>query len=271
MDPIVYERYRAFLQEQTGVWLRQGQTALLRARLAERMKTLDIHEEAAYLRLIQSDQSGEELRCFINAITTNTTSFFRTPEHFRIFADHIRDWKRRGGSRYRVWCSASSSGEEPWSIAMVLAHEAPDWLNQDVKVLATDIDTNVLRTARNASYPAPTVAAVPKDMSVRFLVADRGSNEPSFSIRPDLRAMVSFARLNLTQLPYPMRGPFDVIFCRNVLIYFDHETRTEVITAMLELLHPRGILILGPSESALGLDHLVIRTTDSVYQRREPK
>jgi chemotaxis protein methyltransferase CheR len=168
-----------------------------------------------------------------------------------------------------VWCSASSSGEEAWSIAMVLARGAPDWLNQDVKVLATDIDTNVLQIARNASYPASLVAAVPDDFRGRFLVQDRDSRGASYSLRPDLRAMVSFARLNLTQLPYPMRGPFDVIFCRNVLIYFDHETRTQVIKAMLDLLDPRGILVLGPSESALGLDHLVIRTTDSVYQRRE--
>jgi chemotaxis protein methyltransferase CheR len=270
VDEAVFESFRTFIYDQTGVTMRRGKEALLRARIAERMRALGLEDESVYLRLVRTDATGDELRRFINAITTNTTSFFRAPEHFGVLADHARAWDASGGGRYRVWCAASSTGEEPWSIAMVLARWVPEWARRDVKVLATDIDTDVLAEAKAARYRDAALSTVPADYRARFLTpagADEAGN--CQVVRSELRAMVSFARLNLVRFPYPMAGPFDVIFCRNVLIYFDNDTRLRVLSAMIQLLDPRGLLILGPSESAMGLDHLVRRTTDSVYVPRE--
>jgi chemotaxis protein methyltransferase CheR len=234
------------------------------------MRELNVPDEESYLKYIQDDLTGRELRRFINAITTNTTSFFRTPEHFGSLRKHVIEWDKNGGRRYRVWCSASSTGEEPWSIAMLIARWIPDWVRKDVRVLATDIDTDVLAQARAARYREKTLVTVPPDYRTNFFSASGVEDEEAmFSIRAELRGMVNFARLNLSQLPYPMKGPFDVIFCRNVLIYFDQDVRLKVLTAMIGMLEPDGLLILGPSESAMGLEHLLRRTTDSVYMLRQ--
>jgi chemotaxis protein methyltransferase CheR len=252
--------------------MHRGKEALLRARISERMNALGIEDENVYLQRVRGDTTGDELRRFINSITTNTTSFFRAPEHFSVLAEHVSRWDQGGGTRYRAWCAASSTGEEPWSMAMVIARHVPDWSRKDVRILATDIDTDVLAEASTGKYRERAVTGTPPDYRQRcFLPAGRDDAGAWLTIRPDLRPMVSFAQLNLVRQPYPMRGPFDIIFCRNVLIYFDHETRMRVLTAMVALLHADGLLVLGPSESAMGLDHLVRRATDSVYvPRRAP-
>lgn len=270
MEPTVYEAYQSFIQAHTGVALREGQTALLRARISERMRDLSIGDEFSYLQYIQNDITGRELRRFINAITTNTTSFFRTPEHFGALRRHLIAWDRDGCRRFRVWCSASSTGEEPWSIAMLMARWVPEWIQKDVRVLATDIDTDALAQAKAGRYPERTLVTVPPEYRSNYFVSlGTEDDTPWHSIRPEIRGMVSFARLNLSQPPYPMRGPFDVIFCRNVLIYFDQDVRNRVLTEMVSLLEPTGLLILGPSESAMGLEHLLTRTNDSVYTLRQ--
>jgi chemotaxis protein methyltransferase CheR len=272
VDAKVFEAFRVFIYAQTGVTMNRGKEALLRARISERMAALGIEDETVYLQRVRGDASGEELRRFINSITTNTTSFFRAPEHFAILGEHVTRWDRGGGGRYRAWSAASSTGEEPWSMAMVIARYVPDWARKDVRILATDIDTDVLAEANAGRYRDRVAASAPPEYRQRCLVP-AGSDEAGawLAIRPDLRPMVSFAQLNLVRPPYPMRGPFDIIFCRNVLIYFDHETRLRVLTAMVELLHPDGLLVLGPSESAMGLDHLVRRATDSVYVPRRDR
>ena len=269
MDSKVFEAFRAFIHAQTGVTMHKGKEALLRARISERMRALGLEDETAYLQRVRGDNSGSELRLFINSITTNTTSFFRAPEHFAILNEHIARWAAHGGARYRAWSAASSTGEEPWSMAMVMARAVPDWARRDVRLLATDIDTDVLAEAHAGRYRDRVVASAPPEFRQRcFVPAGHDENGAWLSVRPDLRSMVSFGQLNLIRPPYPMRGPFDIIFCRNVLIYFDHETRIRTLTAMVELLHPDGLLVLGPSESAMGLEHLVRRATDSVYVPR---
>jgi chemotaxis protein methyltransferase CheR len=272
VDQHVFDAFRAFIHAQTGVNMHKGKEALLRARIAERMRALGIEDETVYLQRVRSDHSGGELRLFINAITTNTTSFFRTPEHFQILNQHIARWAASGGARFRAWSAASSTGEEPWSMVMVMARAVPDWASRDVRLLATDIDTDVLAEARLGRYREHAAASAPPEFRQRcFVPGGQDEGGPWVAVRPDLRAMASFAQLNLVRPPYPMRGPFDIIFCRNVLIYFDHETRVRTLSAMVELLSPDGLLVLGPSESAMGLEHLVRRATDSVYvPRRGP-
>ncbi len=271
MQPEVFDAFRDFIHVQTGLTMRRGKEALLRARISERMRALGIDDEGAYLKRVRSDTTGGELRVFINAITTNTTSFFRAPEHFDTLGEYARAWDAQGHTRMRVWCSASSTGEEPWSMAMVLADALPDLARRDVKILATDIDTDVLAEAKAGRYRTESVSTVPPALRNRSFTQERHPEGVTFTIRPELRTLVSFARLNLVNHPWPMQGPFDVIFCRNVLIYFDNDTRLRVLTAMIRLLHPYGLLVLGPSESAMGLDHLVRRTTDSVYVPREAR
>ena len=271
MDVGVFEAFRAFIHAQTGVSMHKGKEALLRARISERMRALSIDDPGRYLALVEGDRSGVELRTFINSITTNTTSFFRAPQHFSLLAEHARRWQELGAPRYRVWSAASSTGEEPWSIAITLVRSIPGCAQRDVRVLATDIDTDVLAEAKTAQYGERALETVPAALRERaFVPARRANGQACQAISPELRTLVQFARLNLIRPPYPMRGPFDVIFCRNVLIYFDQDTRLRVLSAMADLLDPNGLLILGPSESALGLDHLLRRATDSVYVRRSP-
>lgn len=269
MESETFEKFRVFVYQHAGVRMRDGQGSLLRARISERMRSLGMQHEEDYLKFLERDLSGIEVKKFINSITTNVTSFFRTPEHFDILSQHLYNHVAQTSRRYRVWSSASSTGEEPWSIAMVIAKTTPDWTRRDIKVLATDIDTDVLTKARAGRYRTTALTGLPADYQARYLEPAGNDEDGAWvSVRAELRPLISFARLNLSRFPYPMSGPFDIIFCRNVLIYFDHEMRTAVLNAMIDLLDPAGLLILGPSESALGLDHRLVRATDSVYQIR---
>ena len=201
MQPEVFDAFRDFIHVQTGLTMRRGKESLLRARISERMRALGLEDEGAYLTRVRSDTTGAELRVFINAITTNTTSFFRAPEHFDTLGAYARAWDAQGQTRMRVWCSASSTGEEPWSMAMVLADALPDLARRDVKVLATDIDTDVLAEAKAGRYRPESLTTVPPALRNRSFVQERHPEGVTWSIRPELRPMVSFARLNLVNEP----------------------------------------------------------------------
>jgi chemotaxis protein methyltransferase CheR len=220
-------------------------------RLMRRTRDLKITSFSEYCRLIGSE-GNQELPNFINAITTNLTSFYRESHHFDYLKDqfipqHLRDLS--SGNRLRIWSSACSTGEEPYSLAITVRQAMKNYLQQwDVKILATDLDTEVLETARQGVYKEDRIKDIPVDIQKRWF--NKGSNGQSgmVKVKQELQALITFKQLNLLN-DWPMRGPFDVILCRNVLIYFDKQTQLELLGRFVELLRPGGVIMLGHSES----------------------
>lgn len=232
--------------------------ALLSARILRRMRTLNITEFEAYEVRFRSDPS--EVEHFINAVTTNTTYFFREPDHFDLIAAHLQQQVAAGQRRIRIWCAASSTGEEPYTLAMVL-HRALQDSFVDLAILATDIDTRVLARARAGIYPRSALDKVPTEYQTFAFEP----HPDGVVVRPRIRELVRFARLNLDRPPYPMSGPLDIILCRNVMIYFDTKTRGVLVREFQRLLSSSGLLVIGHSESLQGLNSKLGVVKPSVY------
>ncbi|MGE3150926.1 MAG: protein-glutamate O-methyltransferase CheR, partial [Pseudorhodoplanes sp.] len=204
---------------------------------------------------------------FINAISTNLTKFFREAHHFEHFRSHavvpFLHAAPRGGGRFRVWSAGCSTGEEPYTIAAVLRREIPSGCRHDIRILATDIDTDVLGKAVRGVYPAGAFDSVPKIYREYFRPAGDGRNDKDLFADEQIRSLIAFRHLNLIE-PWPFRGQFDAIFCRNVMIYFDNATKAELIARFIQSIKPGGILYIGHSESLHGAHpglKLVGRTT----------
>jgi chemotaxis protein methyltransferase CheR len=267
-----------------GIDLHEGKRDLVRARLAKRVRSSGAASIAEYLESVRSDPTGREFGHLIDAISTNLTSFFRESSHF----DHLRQSlvpalvsRRRSdrAGRIRAWSAACSTGEEPYSIAMTLLDalgDAPGW---DVKVLATDISRDVLRRARAGAYDGTRLGSVPPALrSKYFRRAPNAGREqggesgrqpagaPPFVVSERLRQAVVFNYLNLMD-PWPFRGPFDFIFCRNVMIYFDKPTQERLVGRFWEVLAPGGLLFTGHSESLTGVAHRFRYVMPTVYAK----
>ncbi|MFN3671742.1 MAG: CheR family methyltransferase [Bosea sp. (in: a-proteobacteria)] len=254
--------------EQAGIVIREHKEAMTRGRLARRVKALGLNSVTDYCAFLKTPQAADEIPELINAVTTNHTSFFRERHHF----DHLRKdvlpkllqerTARRG--RIRIWCSASSSGEEPYSIAAVSRDVLGPRSDVDFKILATDIDTDILIKAEAAIYPSDQFERLPLDIKPLLKLEPHGRGESRIS--DDLRRMIAFKRLNLIER-WPMSGPFDVIFCRNVFIYFDTQTKASILDRFVALLAPGGFLYLGHSES-LPQPHPQLRLIGrTIYER----
>jgi len=215
------------------------------SRLARRIRARNLESFAEYLKIIENRDEAE-LEAFINALTTNMTSFFREPHHFRIMAERLA--RHPAGKPVSIWSCASSSGEEPYSIAMT-ALEALKQPCATLGILATDIDTNMLAKARQGVYPVDQLQKVPDHLCKRFFLRGEGKNEGFAKVKEELRQAVTFKRLNLLDEAWPMRGKFDFIFCRNVMIYFDNRTQQAVLGRIADSLSPDGLLFVGHSES----------------------
>ncbi|KQU51826.1 hypothetical protein ASG72_09990 [Bosea sp. Leaf344] len=254
--------------EQAGIVIREHKEAMTRGRLARRVKALGLGSVSEYCAYLKTPQAADEIPELINAVTTNHTSFFRERHHF----DHLRKdvlpklvqerSARRG--RIRIWCSASSSGEEPYSIAAVSRDVLGARSDIDFRILATDIDTDILAKAETALYPVDQFERLPSDIKPLLKIEAHGRGEARIS--DDLRRMIAFKRLNLIER-WPMTGPFDVIFCRNVFIYFDTQTKASILDRFVALLSPGGFLYLGHSES-LPQPHPQLRLIGrTIYER----
>ncbi len=235
------------IYEQAGIVIREHKEAMARGRLQRRVKALGLNSISEYCAFLKRPEANGEIGELINALTTNHTSFFRERHHF----DHLRSHAlphllnsaRR--SRIRIWCSACSSGEEPYSIAAIVRDVLRERSTLDLKILATDIDTDILARAQAGVYALDTLERLPADLKplLRHEVT-RGEAV----INPTLKQLITFNRLNLIE-SWPMKGPFDVIFCRNVFIYFDTQTKAAILDRFVDLLTPGGWLYLGHSES----------------------
>jgi len=251
-----------------GIQLPEAKRDMVYCRLSRRLRALGLKDFASYCRLLRTEEGGDELEEFSNAITTNLTAFFREPHHFEYLE---REWLpgrlREGGRprRLRAWSAGCSSGEEPYSLAMVLAEAVPaDW---DVRVLATDLDTRVLATARRGVYDASRIRDVPPERVRRWFYRGRGANAGQVRVSPVLQDMIQFRQLNLSG-PWPLKGPLDFIFCRNVLIYFDKAAQKRITERFADLLVDGGLLFLGHSETLYRVTDRYELLGRTVYRRR---
>ncbi|TDG07913.1 chemotaxis protein CheR [Paraburkholderia guartelaensis] len=241
-----FERIRALIHRRAGISLSDHKRDMAYSRLARRLRTLGIDSFREYLDQLEARNDATEWEAFTNALTTNLTAFFREAHHFPILADFV---KRRGSNPVSVWCSAASTGEEPYSIAMTLVEALGDRAAREARVLATDLDTQVLAKADAGVYSFDQVKHLSPERLKRFFFKGTGSHSGLVKVRPELRAMIKFEQLNLTDADYGLRTTFDAIFCRNVMIYFDKPTQAQVLTRFEPLMKPDGLLFAGHSEN----------------------
>ncbi|MGE0086184.1 MAG: protein-glutamate O-methyltransferase CheR [Desulfococcaceae bacterium] len=246
-----------------GINLKEGKQALVRARLMKRLRALRLSDFDEYMKYLDGDQGTHELSYLIDVMTTNKTSFFREPEHFRYLCDQILPGL--SSRKLRFWTAACSSGEEPFSLAILLREHLPDVDMRDVKILATDISTKMLEKARNAVYSEETVRDIPPRYLQKYF--HTAPHDGSFyRLRDEVRLMVRLGWLNLMD-NWPMKGPFNVIFCRNVMIYFDRPTQQRLISRLWELLEPGGHLFVGHSEGLSAVSHRFRYVRPAVYKK----
>jgi chemotaxis protein methyltransferase CheR len=234
---------RQLISDYAGIKLSLQKRNMVYNRLLRRLRARNMASFGDYLQLVQREGSDER-EAFVNALTTNLTAFFREPHHFDVLMTRARERAQRRGSPLRCWSSACSTGEEAWSIAMVLREAGCAG-----EVLGTDIDTEVLDTAQAGIYRLERTSSLPQERLRRHFLRGTGGNDGLVSVRPELRSLVRFGQLNLQSPVWPAQQPFDVIFCRNVVIYFDREFQKKLLGRLAELLVPGGLLMVGHSES----------------------
>ncbi|WP_248308028.1 protein-glutamate O-methyltransferase CheR [Bosea sp. AS-1] len=259
----------ALVYEQAGIVIREHKEAMTRGRLARRVKALGMGSVAEYCAFLKTPQAAGELPELINAVTTNHTAFFRERHHF----DHLRRdvmprlVQERAGrrGRIRIWSSACSSGEEAYSIAASCREVIGSRSDLDFRILATDIDTDILARAEAGIYPAELFERLPADVKP-LMRLEPAPERGEARVAEELRRLIAFKQLNLIQA-WPMKGPFDVVFCRNVFIYFDTQTKASILDRFVTLLAPGGFLYLGHSES-LPQPHPKLRLIGrTIYER----
>jgi chemotaxis protein methyltransferase CheR len=256
--------------EQAGIVLSDSKRNLVYSRLSRRLRTLGLNSFRAYREFLVDHE--REIESFINSISTNHTKFFREAHHFEHLRTHVavpfaQGIGRTVGGRLRVWSAGCSSGEEPYTIAVVLKREIRNFANHDVRILATDIDTDVLTKAARGDFAASAIDEVPKPYRSFFAVEDNGEEGGRVSMDQDVRRLITFRRLNLME-PWPFRGLFDAIFCRNVMIYFDGPTKSALVERFAQQIKPGGWLYIGHSESLIG-SHPGLRLVGRTIYRRE--
>lgn len=262
--PADFERVRRLIHVRAGIALAESKEAMVYSRLSRRLRSCGIGRFRDYLDALEGDAAQPEWEQFVNALTTNLTAFFREPHHFPVLMRHLRGLRRQRA--LRVWSCAASTGEEPYSIAMAAAQE---WGSPSppLEILATDLDTRVLATAEAGVYDQERVERLPPEQLQRHFLRGTGANAGRVRVRPELRALLAFRPLNLLAPDWPALAPFDAIFCRNVMIYFDKPTQYQVLRKLARLLEPDGLLFVGHSESLLFASDLFRLRAQTVYER----
>jgi chemotaxis protein methyltransferase CheR len=253
--------------ERTGIVVSDDKFDMFYSRLAKRVRKLGLKSFAQYCNFIRDDASGQEVLELVNAITTNLTSFFRENHHFEYVAHTLipRYQQDIGRSReIKVWSAGCSTGEEPYSLAITfLEHLPPGWT---VRITATDIDSNVLERAASGIYPLERVNGLPKARLKRWFQKGKGKHQGEAKVKPEVRQLIQFGQLNLMH-NWSLDGPFDIIFCRNVIIYFDRDTKARLVQRYAEAIKPEGHLFIGHSESLYKISDQFKLIGNTVYQR----
>jgi chemotaxis protein methyltransferase CheR len=262
-----FEAISALVKSLTGINLTRQKRELVYGRLAVRLRAMGLRTFREYRQVVAEDAQEQIRMC--NAITTNLTYFFREPHHF----EHLRDQvlpaycERANPRRLRVWSAGCSSGEEAYSIAMILLESLPQLKDWNVRILATDLDSDMLETAAAGEYAADRVKGLSEARLNRFFTEHKDQDGSTYVIRPEVRRMVTFKKLNLMQ-PLPMPGPLDVVFCRNTVIYFDKDTQRALFARIAPLQRPGDLLYLGHSESLLSVSNDYESIGHTTYLRR---
>jgi len=271
LSPVLFSRFQQLIYNESGIWLGPQKQALLTSRLARRLRTLGLSTMSEYFRLVTQTDQQHERSVMLDCITTNETHFFREPRHFDYLAQEvIPRWKQEAevGKRIRhvnVWCAGCSTGEEPYSLAMLFLRHLPAEAGWFPQILASDISTRVVEKAREATFPIEKANEIPKDYLRAYML--KGTKESSGTMRavPELQKIVRFARINLFADSYPVQGTFDLIFCRNVLIYFDDRSKQKVVAGLVRHLSPSGLLFVGHSEHLHGISRELKLVAPTVY------
>jgi chemotaxis protein methyltransferase CheR len=259
-----FDQIRRLAYDHFGLDLREGKQTLVSARLGKKIREMNLHSYQEYYRHVMEDPTGEALISLVDALTTNHTSFFREAAHFEFLRQTVMPSLRSRG-RISIWSAACSTGEEPYSIAFSLLDE----LGQDfsrVRILATDISTRVLAAAGRGIYAADRFEGIPAHQLRRYVLRGAGRFSNSYQVKPELRSAVEFRRLNLME-PFSHMGAFPVIFCRNVMIYFDKTTQQDLVNRLAACLEPGGYLLIGHAESLNGVEHPLRYVRPAVYQK----
>ncbi|MBI3637577.1 MAG: protein-glutamate O-methyltransferase CheR [Candidatus Rokubacteria bacterium] len=268
-----FQRFRTLVHERAGIALGPHKRHLLRARLGRRLRALGLASFGEYYDHLMDPATGpQEMTAFINAITTNKTDFFREPHHFTYLAGPWADARRaatgRGPRRLRLWSAACSTGEEVYTLVMTLAEARlmpPAW---DVRILASDIDTDVLAQTESGIYTMDRATPIPPELLKRYFLRRRTAGGAEIRVRNELRGLVAVRRINLAEAAWPIRTQFDVIFCRNALIYFDRDMQRAILGRLVAHLVPGGLLFLGHAESVFGLVEGLVHMGNTIYTWR---
>jgi chemotaxis protein methyltransferase CheR len=259
-----FEKVSRFVYRFSGINLKTGKEALVRARLMKRVRALRLENIDAYMKYLQSAEGARELGDMVDAMTTNKTGFFREAEHFNFMREKLLPEIKT--SKMRFWTAACSSGEEPFSLAITLRESLSDIDSRDCLILATDISRRMLQKAWRAVYSQEAIRDLPAPIVRKYFHKITEGASPGFQVTDSIRGLVRFAWLNLMN-PWPMSGPFNVIFCRNTMIYFDRGTQQKLITRFWDLLAPGGYLFVGHSEGLSGVSHKFSYVQPAIYKK----
>lgn len=260
-----FEDFRKLAYDKFGLDLRDGKQTLVSARLGKKIRELNFGSFQEYYQHVLGDRTGEALITLIDALTTNHTSFFRESAHFDFLRQTILP-NLRQRERISIWSAACSTGEEPYTIAFSLMDELGDAAIARIHILATDISTKVLATAKAAAYPASRFEGIPAHQLRRYVLRGEQRFKDWYRVKPEVRAAVDFRRLNLIE-SFSQVGTFPVIFCRNVMIYFDKRTQEDLVNRLAACLEPGGYLLIGHAESLNGVEHPLEYVRPAIYRR----
>nr|CBA31948.1 Chemotaxis protein methyltransferase [Curvibacter putative symbiont of Hydra magnipapillata] len=262
MDDSDFEHVQKLIYQRAGISLHDGKHAMVYSRLSRRLRETGHQSFKDYLRWLESTD-GPEWQEFVNALTTNLTSFFREGHHFQILGDYLKSDKFTGGCK--IWCSAASTGEEPYSIAMTAVEALGSTKN--FSLAASDIDSKVLHAAAQGVYRADALKGIDQGRLQRFFLKGKGGNAGMARVKPELREKIDFLMVNLIKNDWPFRDPFDVVFCRNVMIYFDAATQRQVLERIHKVMKPGGLLFVGHAENFSDSRDLFALKGKTVYER----
>jgi len=262
--PRDFELVKRLIYARAGIALADNRQEMVYTRLSKRLRATGSRDFGEYLKRLDKNAEDQEWEAFVNALTTNLTAFFREEHHFPILAEHIR--KRRSGQTMKLWCSAASTGEEAYSIAITMV-EAFGSIKPPVRILATDIDTNVLATARRGVYATERLENMSPARIKRFFLKGSGDRAGFVQVKRELRDMITFRPFNLLDANWPLRGEFEAIFCRNVMIYFDKKTQYQILQRFVPLLNQQGLLFMGHSEVFAHAADLIKLCGRTVYKK----
>jgi len=271
VSPALFTKFQKLIYGETGIWLGSSKTALLCGRLFRRLRALEMTSLQSYYECVVQPEQHEERARMIDAITTNETRFFREPRQFEFLVQRVLPRWRADADRQlrprrvRIWSAGCSSGEEPYTVAMLLAKHLAAENGWDVRLLATDISNRVLEKARKGIYPIARSAELPKDLLHTFMLRGMAERQGEMKVKVEIQQMVEFRRLNLDQDSDLVDGPFDAIFCRNVLIYFDEASKRRVIASLVRHLTPNGLLFVGHAENLTSVSTQLRSLEPTIY------